>query len=132
MLHGATIVFVTPGYRGKRFIYERAKELGVRSIVVDAPGSWAEEMVQDGTIMKFVPLDLERPSEQVLADCVELVKGFGRDDQARGGADTRRLAEVPLGPTPNPPPLASHVPWLLRIKRRARCQRCVCSWSDRG
>ena len=30
MLHGATVVFVTPGYEGKRFVFERAKDLGVR------------------------------------------------------------------------------------------------------
>ena len=45
MLHGATVVFVTPGYEGKRFVFERAKDLGVRSVVIDAPGSWAERMV---------------------------------------------------------------------------------------
>ena len=36
MLHGATIIFVTPGYEGKRFVFERAKDLGVRSVVIDA------------------------------------------------------------------------------------------------
>ena len=31
------IVFVTAGYSGKRFIFEKAKELGVRSVVIDGP-----------------------------------------------------------------------------------------------
>jgi carnosine synthase len=31
------MVFVTAGYSGKRFIFERAKELGVRSVVLDGP-----------------------------------------------------------------------------------------------
>mmetsp|Transcript_27274 Transcript_27274/g.82235 ORF Transcript_27274/g.82235 Transcript_27274/m.82235 type:complete len:541 (-) Transcript_27274:82-1704(-) len=76
MLHGATIVFVTPGYKGKRFIYERAKELGVRSIIIDEAGSWAEGMVAEGVISQFVALDLERNSEAVLADCVDAVRGL--------------------------------------------------------
>eukprot|EP00629_Pelagomonadales_sp_RCC1024_P000439 CAMPEP_0119288328 /NCGR_PEP_ID=MMETSP1329-20130426/37064_1 /TAXON_ID=114041 /ORGANISM="Genus nov. species nov., Strain RCC1024" /LENGTH=527 /DNA_ID=CAMNT_0007289109 /DNA_START=89 /DNA_END=1668 /DNA_ORIENTATION=- len=96
MLHGATIVFVTPGYRGKRFIYERAKELGVRSIVIDAPGSWAEEMARDGTIVKFVPLDLDRPSKEVLADCIDLVKGFKETGEMPAGVCTFCELSVPL------------------------------------
>lgn len=35
LLSGATIVFFTPGYEGKRFIYEHAKELGVNSVIID-------------------------------------------------------------------------------------------------
>lgn len=37
VLKGAVMVFVTAGYSGKRFIFEKAKELGVRSIIVDGP-----------------------------------------------------------------------------------------------
>lgn len=29
------------GYSSKRFIFERAKELGVRSVVIDGPDSWS-------------------------------------------------------------------------------------------
>ena len=32
LLEGATIVFFTAGYAGKRFIYERAMQLGVKSV----------------------------------------------------------------------------------------------------
>jgi carnosine synthase len=37
VLKGAVIAFVTAGYSGKRFIFEKAKELGVRAIVLDGP-----------------------------------------------------------------------------------------------
>jgi hypothetical protein len=37
VLRGTVVVFVTAGYSGKRFIFERAKELGVRSVVLDGP-----------------------------------------------------------------------------------------------
>ena len=57
MLHGATVVFVTPGYEGKRFVFERAKDLECGSVVIDAPGSWAERMVGERVIAKFIPLD---------------------------------------------------------------------------
>ena len=32
LLEGSTIVFFTAGYAGKRFIYERAMQLGVKSV----------------------------------------------------------------------------------------------------
>ena len=57
VLRGAVIVFVTAGYSGKRFIFERARELGVRSVILDGPDSWAQALAADGTIEAFVPLD---------------------------------------------------------------------------
>ena len=56
-LRGAVVVFVTAGYSGKKFIFEKAKELGVRSIVLDGPDSWAQALVAEGVIEKFVPVD---------------------------------------------------------------------------
>ena len=47
-LKGAVVVFVTAGYSGKRFIFERAAELGVRSIVLDGPDSWAQTLGRGG------------------------------------------------------------------------------------
>lgn len=37
LLKGAVIAFITSGYSGKRFVFETAKDLGVRSIIVDGP-----------------------------------------------------------------------------------------------
>ena len=42
VLRGAVVVFVTAGYSSKRFIFEKAKELGVRSVVIDGPDSWSK------------------------------------------------------------------------------------------
>jgi len=80
MLHGATVVFVTPGYEGKRFVFERANDLGVRSVVIDAPGSWAERMVLERVIAKFIPLDLNRDSTSVLNDCAAAIRQLGREE----------------------------------------------------
>jgi len=40
LLSGSVVVFVNAGYKGKRFIYERARDLGVVSVVIDSPGAW--------------------------------------------------------------------------------------------
>lgn len=73
VLRGSVVVFITAGYSGKRFIFERAKELGVRSIVVDGPDSWARDMEKLGTIERFLPLDMSE-SETVLERCLEAIK----------------------------------------------------------
>ena len=59
MLHGASIVFFTPGYQGKRFIYERARELRVRVVIIDEPGSWAEETRERTAIRSTLRLTLK-------------------------------------------------------------------------
>jgi hypothetical protein len=42
VLRGAVIVFITAGYSGKRFIFEKAKELGLRTVIIDGPDSWSK------------------------------------------------------------------------------------------
>ncbi|KAJ1636879.1 ATP-grasp domain-containing protein, partial [Pavlovales sp. CCMP2436] len=79
LLSGATIVFFTPGYEGKRFIYEHAKELGVQTIIFDAAGSWAEALVEEGVIKKFVTIDMEQESDSVYQDALEAVLAL-KDD----------------------------------------------------
>lgn len=55
-MRGAIVIFFTAGYYGKKFIFERAKELGVRCWVVDGPGSWVKDMEGD-VVEKFIPVD---------------------------------------------------------------------------
>eukprot|EP00884_Botryococcus_braunii_P015539 jgi/Botrbrau1/2669/Bobra.0203s0016.1 len=73
VLSGSWLVFVTAGYSGKRFIFQKAKELGVKSIVLDGPDSWAQTMVDDGTIQKFIAIDFE-DSGAVFDRCLEAIK----------------------------------------------------------
>ena len=56
-LRGAIVVFITAGYSGKRFIFERCKQLGVRSVIVDGADSWSKGLVDDGLAERFVALD---------------------------------------------------------------------------
>jgi biotin carboxylase len=58
LLEGATIAIVGVGYPGKRFIYERAAELGVRLALIDHRGHWGEQLVSEGIAAAFVPADL--------------------------------------------------------------------------
>jgi biotin carboxylase len=58
LLAGTTIAVLGVGYPNKRFIYERAAELGVRLILIDQPGHWSEEFVTRGVADTFVPVDL--------------------------------------------------------------------------
>ena len=98
MLHGATIVFVTPGYAGKRFIYERARDLGVRAVVFDEPGSWAEALVADRVIAKFVPICLNQDSDEVFAAALAAMRALEDDPTvgAPAGCCTFCELSVPL------------------------------------
>ena len=73
VLRGAVIVFITAGYSGKKFIFDKAKELGVRSVVVDGPDSWSKSMVAEGVIEKFIPLDMS-DAETVFERALEAIK----------------------------------------------------------
>ena len=62
---------VTAGYSGKRFVFEKAAELGVRAVVLDAADSWAQLLEPEGVIAKFVPVDFS-DAESVLQQCLEV------------------------------------------------------------
>ena len=57
-LRGKRIVIVGAGYEGKRFIFERAKELGVKIILIDKPATWAKDLVSE-----LIPTDNSKPAE---------------------------------------------------------------------
>ena len=55
-----------------RFIYEKAHELGVRSIILDGPDSWAQSLQEDGKIERFVPVDFA-DAESAFDRCVAAI-----------------------------------------------------------
>ena len=57
-LKGKRIVIVGAGYEGKRFIFERAKELGVKIVLIDKPTTWAKDLVDE-----LIPTDNTKPDE---------------------------------------------------------------------
>jgi biotin carboxylase len=78
VLRGAVVVFITAGYSGKRFIYERAKELGVRAVIVDGPDSWSRDLVAEGVIEKFVGLDMS-DAETLFERCLAAITRVARE-----------------------------------------------------
>ncbi len=52
-----------------RFIYEKAHELGVKSVILDGPDSWAQSLQEEGKIEKFVPVDFS-DAESAFERCV--------------------------------------------------------------
>lgn len=73
VLRGAVMVFVTAGYSGKKFVFEKAKELGVRSIIIDGPDSWSQTLVDEGIAEKFYGLDFS-DADTVFERCVEVIE----------------------------------------------------------
>lgn len=57
-VEGATVVVVGAGYPGKRRIYERMAELGARLVVVDEPGHWSNQLVDDGVAVEWVSVPI--------------------------------------------------------------------------
>jgi len=69
-LAGKNIVFVSPGYEGKRFIFEKAALLGVNSIVIDSYASWTNSLLRDGIIKSLVEVDMARSDDEIFDACV--------------------------------------------------------------
>lgn len=72
LLKGSVVVIVVAGYEGKRFIYERMRELGIRIVILDTKDSWAAALVKDGIVDRFVDADLSHP-DRVWNLCVETI-----------------------------------------------------------
>ena len=74
VLVGKRIAFVTAGYPGKRFIYEKAKSLGVEVTIIDSPDSWSKALVDLGIIRHFIGVDFGQPSAMVIADILDSMR----------------------------------------------------------
>eukprot|EP00440_Ansanella_granifera_P022679 gb/GFBE01024635.1/.p1 GENE.gb/GFBE01024635.1/~~gb/GFBE01024635.1/.p1 ORF type:complete len:671 (+),score=126.21 gb/GFBE01024635.1/:1-2013(+) len=79
IIKGAKIVFFTTGYEGKRFIYEKAKALGVRSILIDSADSWSRVLVDEGVAERFIALDMSQTSESVFRQALSAIEALESD-----------------------------------------------------
>eukprot|EP00971_Amphidinium_carterae_P113365 2245994-Amphidinium_carterae.1 len=86
LMRGATVVFISAGYPGKRFIFERAAELGMKSVIIDHPDSWSKGLVDEGIAAKFVPVDMVLSSSEVYRQCEQFIRHLG-EDGSTGTAD---------------------------------------------
>lgn len=95
VLKGAVVAFITAGYSGKRFVFEKAAELGVKAVVLDAGDSWAQLMEGEGIISKFVPIDFS-DAENVFDHCLEGIKAASSKLGGLDGITTFCEMAVPL------------------------------------
>jgi carnosine synthase len=94
-LLGKCVAFISAGYSGKRFIYEKAKELGVRAVIVDGTDSWSRALVADGVAERFVAVDMS-DAEGVLPSIVEALRGLEAEGVPVDGVCTFCEVAVPL------------------------------------
>lgn len=57
LMRGSSVLIVQGGYLGKRFIYDRLKELGCTVTIIDGPDSVWRNMADLGVIHEFIELD---------------------------------------------------------------------------
>ncbi len=120
-LEGKRLLVILGSYRSKRHIYERARELGVRLVVLDGPEHWVREctgpsgLVERHLTVDLGPLDsfVERAIEGIRASGLAF-DGIGTIDEF-AGVFTARIAQG-LGLPFHPVPAAD----LARDKHRAR------------
>ena len=58
ILRGKRFLFIMGSYLGKRHMYEHAREMGARMVVLDGPGHWCKDAVQEGLFEDFIEVDL--------------------------------------------------------------------------
>jgi biotin carboxylase len=57
LLAGSRIAVIEPGYLNKRFVYERARALGVELVLVGASDGWARTLVDEGVAARLLAAD---------------------------------------------------------------------------
>lgn len=73
LMRGSNVLIIQAGYIGKRFIYERLKELGVNVTVMDGPDTVWRTEAEKGTIAEFIPLDFTE-NETVFARAMDAIE----------------------------------------------------------
>jgi carnosine synthase len=83
---GSTMVFISAGLPGKRFTFQRAAALGIKCVIIEHPDSWSASMAVDGTIAKFIPVDMTQSSDAVFQQALQHVQALASDPEI-GSAD---------------------------------------------
>ena len=55
-IEGKTLAVISAGYLGKRRSYVRLAELGARLVILEEPGHWSAELVDDGVAVAWLPV----------------------------------------------------------------------------
>ncbi|MDE2489926.1 MAG: ATP-grasp domain-containing protein, partial [Elusimicrobia bacterium] len=95
-LRGKRIVLVGAGYAGKRFIFERAKELGVKITLVDTgKNPFVKSLLRDGLIDRLIETDNSKPAE-ARARALRKLRASVRKDGRIDGVTSFWEDDVPL------------------------------------
>ncbi|CAE7226804.1 CARNS1 [Symbiodinium natans] len=54
-------------------------QLGVKSVIIEHPDSWAKSLVDEGVIAKFVPIDMSQDAEAVFEQSLAAIRALGND-----------------------------------------------------
>lgn len=57
LMRGSNMLIIQGGYSGKRFVYDRLKELDVSVVILDGPDSVWRRAAEEGVISDFIELD---------------------------------------------------------------------------
>jgi len=128
MLDGAVIVFFTAGYEGKRFVYERAKALGVRSVMIESADSWSKGLLSEGIIEKFISIDMSLSSDQVYEQALSAIQQLKSDPkfgQASGVATVVELSVPVVARLAEALGLPGHLPDAVDTARNKHATRAA-------
>ena len=93
---GATVAAVGAGYPGKRRIYERLADLGARVVILDEPGHWSRQLVDDGVAAEWLSVPFTGEADDDAASAVGALAGAGirpgRRSDVLGGVPAHRAA----------------------------------------
>eukprot|EP00172_Hildenbrandia_rubra_P003997 Plantae.Rhodophyta-Hildenbrandia_rubra.ctg7318.p1 GENE.Plantae.Rhodophyta-Hildenbrandia_rubra.ctg7318~~Plantae.Rhodophyta-Hildenbrandia_rubra.ctg7318.p1 ORF type:complete len:547 (+),score=108.91 Plantae.Rhodophyta-Hildenbrandia_rubra.ctg7318:928-2568(+) len=92
LLRGSTVLIVQGGYSGKRFIYEKLRDLQVKLYMMDGPDSCWRDTVEDGLFEDFFEIDFT-DYESVFVRAMEIIADTG---VAFDGVTTYYEDAVPL------------------------------------
>lgn len=65
LLRGRRILIVMGFYEGKLSMYQRARELGVKLVMLDGPDHWTKEYVDTGLFESFIEVDLNEDQSRL-------------------------------------------------------------------
>jgi len=76
---GATVVFMSAGLPGKRFTFQRCAAMGIKCMIIEHPDSWSANLVAEGVIAKFIPVDMSQSSEEVFQQALQHIQALVDD-----------------------------------------------------
>jgi hypothetical protein len=81
---GQRVVMVGAGYSGKRFIFEKAKKLGVEIVLVDKRTPFVSELMRDGLVSELIETDNSNLKEALASAKKKLLRSIRKNGKLGG------------------------------------------------